>query len=289
GISCYMIYLIAKRIFDQKTALISAGIYALYPHAIRYAGHLNTEPMFTLLLLISIHYLTVLIYWRSYKYAALTGLFLGLATLTRVTTQAFPLFILGILLLRKPWQSLKLFIVLVLVMSFVISPWTMRNYAITGKIIPVRLATDTIYTEADTTGSEVQEDSLIAADTAQYISNLVSLLSFRGISVVLDHGTKFWYWGQSRITNYASIMVQSLLIIPAVIGIGFSVKKKKKVSALLLIILYFWVLHSVFWGGRVRYAVPIMPYVIMFAAYAVRNYCCIRKHYYTRKNIACRG
>lgn len=128
---CIIIYYIAKNIFSKKVAMISAGILALYPVLIVYIGLILTETLFTFLFAISILLLIQGVNKINIYYFALSGFFLGIATLTRPVTLLFPLLILLVIVLTKK----KLFIswcILIFVFSLTLVPWLIRNYNLFG-------------------------------------------------------------------------------------------------------------------------------------------------------------
>ena len=86
---------IMKEIFDIETALLSAGIFSLYPFSTYLTISIASEPFFTFLLtgfVLSSVYAVRSTKWWHYCVA---GILLGLATLTRGATQFVPLMYLS--------------------------------------------------------------------------------------------------------------------------------------------------------------------------------------------------
>lgn len=74
--------------------------------------------------------------------ALVAGLVFGLATLVRPLTLLLPPFVIALFLLRSPgsWRAaVRPALAFLLAMALVIAPWTARNYAVSGQLIPVNL------------------------------------------------------------------------------------------------------------------------------------------------------
>jgi len=76
------------------------------------------------------------------------GVLLGLVTLVRPVTLPLPLFVLVALALlrRRSWlPALRATAVFTLGMAAVILPWTARNYAVSGRLVPVNLQAGVVF------------------------------------------------------------------------------------------------------------------------------------------------
>ncbi len=90
---------------------------------------------------------------------------------------------------------------------------------------------------------------------------------------------KFWrlYPHTERIYNYeysrsllviASLLSYGPVLLFAIIGMIVSAKLWKKEIFLYGVIISFVAVHLIFWS-QIRYRLPIMPYIIIFAAYGL--------------------
>ncbi|MFC1525139.1 ArnT family glycosyltransferase, partial [Planctomycetota bacterium] len=84
-LSCLVVYLIGKKVFDQRTGLIAAVITAIYPFFIFFSGLILTETIFILLLLVFIYLLINLEQRGNIWLAVLAGVINGVAILTRAS------------------------------------------------------------------------------------------------------------------------------------------------------------------------------------------------------------
>lgn len=137
--------LIAFQLWGRVTALIAAGIAAIYPPLIYAGTSLLTEPLFTTLLLGGIA--AVLQYRREdarVRWLLLAGVCVGLATLTR-TNGIIAIIALGLgawtlrprFSLRALWRPA----LVVAVAAAVMAPWTIRNAVELHAFVPVSTQT----------------------------------------------------------------------------------------------------------------------------------------------------
>ncbi|MBI5242340.1 MAG: glycosyltransferase family 39 protein [Elusimicrobia bacterium] len=137
GLICLLIYDIAKRLFDERTALLGAWFTALFPVSVVYSGLLLSETLFAFLFILSIAFFARSEDGEKRGALMLSGAALGLATLTRPTTLLFP-FGIGLALLasgaRHPFKKL---ILVGLAFAVPIIPWTARNWSRFGVLLPV--------------------------------------------------------------------------------------------------------------------------------------------------------
>ncbi|UCD62960.1 MAG: glycosyltransferase family 39 protein [Candidatus Zixiibacteriota bacterium] len=130
--SILMTYLIARRVFDHRTGLVAATIQALYPVSIYFELELLLDPLFMLLLQLTIH--RFLVWWDTggIGQSFLTGVFLGMAAITRPTALIFvPLLVLIVIATaRVKGAWFKQSIPMVLGVALLVLPITLRNYVV---------------------------------------------------------------------------------------------------------------------------------------------------------------
>ena len=135
ALTCVVSYYIAKEIFNEKIAKISAWLLALYPVLIIYTGLLLSETLFTFLLVVSIFLFIQWLRETKIAYFVGCGIFLGLATLTRPVTILIPFIILLLILIIRKKNYLQWFAFLIVFMLTIL-PWSIRNYRLFGIIEP---------------------------------------------------------------------------------------------------------------------------------------------------------
>ncbi len=138
ALSCALLFALAARLLSRRRALICAGLYCLYPFSAYYVARLMPETLFTMLVLLSVAV------WLKIQAApdplrsVVLGVLLGALALCRPVMLAFPVVVAAHLWItwggRTAWKYVLL---LLLCAAATISPWTYRNYALTGRFIPI--------------------------------------------------------------------------------------------------------------------------------------------------------
>lgn len=142
SIVCAMIALMVHRLVGPIPALITPGLFVLLDWRVRDAAReIMTESVSCLFIAATAWSLHALLTHVRMKDAILTGLWLGLATLTR-TIFAPTIPIIGILLIATlwkhgRWQALKHSAVMILIALVCIAPWTIRNITLLDRFMPL--------------------------------------------------------------------------------------------------------------------------------------------------------
>ncbi|MDX9703812.1 MAG: glycosyltransferase family 39 protein [Candidatus Auribacterota bacterium] len=132
----------AKTIWNRNVAFIASVLCTLHPFLIWYTSRIWVE-LFAAFLLI-LHYWALSLFFKkpSYKTALIVGVMGGILALTKQTflffTIIIPLFMLCIKIDNRK-IPIRQSMILIFASFIIILPWTARNYAISGKIIPVHL------------------------------------------------------------------------------------------------------------------------------------------------------
>ncbi len=143
---CIIIFHITKIIFDKKIAILSALLLAFYPPYIRYLyfggpAFLLSENIFSLLFALFIFYLMKsTLEGLSFRGIVFSGVFFGLATLSRPEVALFPIFLTFFFInieKGKILVALKKIFVFFAAFLAVISPWALRNYFVHKAFVPI--------------------------------------------------------------------------------------------------------------------------------------------------------
>jgi 4-amino-4-deoxy-L-arabinose transferase-like glycosyltransferase len=139
--SVALLYGIARRLFDDRIAIIAAALTACFPNLIFYSGLIYSETLYVFGLLLAV-WIVVRADWNPVPplpVIAVFGLVVGLTTLVRPFTLPLPLF-LGIALLRAGagWADVGRVVAIALgIAVLVLVPWTVRNSRAMHAFVPV--------------------------------------------------------------------------------------------------------------------------------------------------------
>ncbi len=147
SLGCLLIFLVGRELFSRRVGLISAFLYAVWlPIA-----YLSTWPLYDALMpfitLVCLYFFVVGVKKKALKFYILSGLFAGVGCYFQPTILLLPLFF-GLGLLIYSWHksnlgrqiayTVKITAISMAILALVITPWTVRNYYVTGSIIVMR-------------------------------------------------------------------------------------------------------------------------------------------------------
>jgi 4-amino-4-deoxy-L-arabinose transferase-like glycosyltransferase len=144
ALAVLLIYLIAKRIWARRVALLAAAGAAVFPPLVLLSKELLSEPLFIALELGMV--LAVLEFRgsRQTRWAVLAGVLAGLAALTRNPGPALAIPLLVGLWVGRPrwsWTAARVPALALLCAVLVVFPWTVRNAVEFGRFVPVTSGT----------------------------------------------------------------------------------------------------------------------------------------------------
>lgn len=127
--SCFLIYLIAKRIFNKKVALLSLFMTATHPGLIVYTTKIHELTLVVFFVLLIFLLITSLNYDKI-RNNIIIGILMGVGILTRPSIIFFvPLYFIYLWLSRQKLRNIfKAWLITSLAAFLLILPWTLRNY-----------------------------------------------------------------------------------------------------------------------------------------------------------------
>jgi 4-amino-4-deoxy-L-arabinose transferase-like glycosyltransferase len=145
----YVVYLFARRLFDERAALISAGLAAVYPYLLAPIGYVQTESLYAVLALGGTFlFVTTVLPDRdggtaARARAAVAGVLYGLAMLCRPSAMlvivTWGLWVAGLVAsrAREARKTMPAFVLMLACAAVVVLPWTVRNYLKFSELILV--------------------------------------------------------------------------------------------------------------------------------------------------------
>jgi len=140
SLTCIVLYFLTLDLFhNRKIATLTGLLCAMHPFLYFLTSSLMTETLFTFLLSVTILMLVKTNIYKSIKMCFCSGVFLGITTLCRPTTQFLPLFVLLIMVFILMNKKLFVRYSLIFILGFILSilPWVARNYIVTNEFIPI--------------------------------------------------------------------------------------------------------------------------------------------------------
>jgi 4-amino-4-deoxy-L-arabinose transferase-like glycosyltransferase len=306
--TCVLAYDIGRRVYNPRTGLIAGALCIVHPALLRYVADFHLETLFTFLLTASV-WLGVRFYERpSVGRASAFGFSSALTALTKAVAVLFlPLFLCFWWLSLKrtrsstPARTLVLPVAVMLAtMALTISPWTVRNYVVTGHLVPISTGFSDAFlrgyvfskTEYATlarppyTDGENESNAMFRAMCAaegavweqdDYQTDKIlnraakeRLLADPGAFVrkTLVGLFTFWYEMTNLKTSLATGAMALVSWLFAAVGLWRSRSERQPVWLLLVPILYFNLLLAPLLALG-RYSVPIVPCLMVLAAFGL--------------------
>ena len=135
--SLLLTFLTGKKLFSKRTGLIAAAVQSVYPVILYFESELLLDPLFMLLLQLSVYFFVLWYREQSISSLVFMALSLGLASITRPTALLFlPLVIVFLYLSSTLWrQRVKLIAWFTLLLALIILPITIRNSVVGGEAV----------------------------------------------------------------------------------------------------------------------------------------------------------
>src|SRR5262249_20336113 len=139
--TCVLVYRIGARILGATAGLVAGLLLAAYPPHVYLSGVFYVDALLTFVLALAVWWLTVLLGGPPGRRRALAcGVALGMTVLTRPLFAVYVPFVGALLLMRRrgPGRARALECATLLCGTLVVMlPWTLRNAATFGRLVPV--------------------------------------------------------------------------------------------------------------------------------------------------------
>jgi hypothetical protein len=302
--TCYVLYLIATEVFQsRRVARWAMLLFALYIPEMTWLKA-GSEQIYTFLLACFTLYLVRSLVRPTSRNLLWAGAWLGLATLTRPTAQAFPVLIPALFLIvrGRDWR-LAGRATLVILASFMalLAPWTVRNYLVFRTFIPTNtvsgylLLRDSSAIAADdywrirgesefkpvfdeilaSRGLSRQDSSEVELDAAYRQEAVKRILQYplRYLVLCLMRFLTLWFnvspGNPASMLSLANMAGNVLLLLLALGAYAFYRGPWTRLSlASTALILYFTALHVAI-VAEFRYIWPVLPYLMMLVAFTL--------------------
>lgn len=284
---CSLIYLIGRRVMDEMTGLVAAGIAAIYGYFIYYNVALMTETYFIVCVLLALHLSLELKEKPTLGRWVGLGLTLGAATLLRQTILIFVPFLLTWLFIElkngpvRWWQ----FSIPIVVMTLMIAPWTIRNYVVYQEFLPLNSNVGyALYASNNPhLGTDWRNENIVVPIpeelSGQNEAQMNNALTQKGVEFILaDPGRYIWltldksleyfkFWPSeesSIISNLTRVLSFGLFLPFMLLGLYLSRSRWRSFAVLYLFIVVHTGIHLLSWPAP-RYRLPVDAVLMVFA------------------------
>jgi 4-amino-4-deoxy-L-arabinose transferase-like glycosyltransferase len=319
AVTAVLLYFIAFEIFhDRRLALMSSLLFAFYGPGIFYSWQALSEPLFGLILAAFVlSFLRTLRLPSTWGFA-ITGVLLGLTSLTRPIMQYYlPIAIvvtLAWLLRTRGRETIKWAAIFSLSFIVVITPWTIRNYMISGKFIPVSshlglpmyqsnyalgdpdfLRPHPHY-EGNSAFKELLQERFGPAYQELTQPERDRIAKEEAIKIIRQHSGRYlilstvrffgiWYilYDGAPMETFLVLLINGSLLALATIAFIFFRGQWLPQAILLIILLLYYIGGYSVTITSVRFSVPIAPYVMLFAAVSIVSLWDRTKHFWPDK------
>lgn len=300
----FLIYLLSKKYFSQKVAILAALFFTLYPPLIAYSSEILTEIPFTFLLIFSVFLILRSIEARSKKMCFAGGIILGAATLTRLVSVFLPFFLIPIFYFAfLNWRrTVQYFLLIFIAIAIFVIPWVLRNYLVFNTFIFGRLGAGEIYwsgsyipwegewrgyipplTELEKGLNPIESDRkmfrLAIENIKENPSGVLKIwlkkpakLFFKDeFKSVLERENKFAEFLSKRYLspNFVKkilLGINILIVVLAFIGFPKAFFQNKFITILFFLIISYFLISYLPLNPDQRYKLPLMPYIMVLAS-----------------------
>lgn len=299
--SVVLVYRFALRFTRPLVALLAALLIALHPEVIGITGFIYTETLFIFLLLAALLALTHAIETKRAGHFLWAGALLGITTLCRGVTLQWPIFMLAALMLSaQRWVWFRRWVLVVVGMAMIMTPWAMRNYQRFHTFLPVATGSgDVFWTgnylefDGEYRYEQTQKKLLEIAGDVDLVTRDHKLMT-DARRMILDEPLPhawlfvrkiFRYWlrvyedvpdGAARQRNWlvfgVLVFTHYAILIFALFGLWRCNWRQDGVKMLLAFVCYYTLVHAATLAVA-RYRIPLLPIVSIAAASGVVGLC----------------
>lgn len=297
SLTCILLYLLGKRLYNTQVGLLAAFLLAIYPSAIHFAVQkiwVTSLSAFCLLLVI-------LMFLRQADHphmegGAGIGILLGFAALVDPVIMGTYAFAFAWLWLKADGNRrtvTKRMAATLIALLVTISPWLVRNYIVFEQFVLIKSNVGNelfVGNNQYSTGSYNRprwSEMLTDADR-EYLSRSNegtrnNFLFGKAMTFIVEHPVRFTQLTMTRFVHYwtdmarpfngwqekTSLIVYFLVLVLAVVGLLLSKARGRNVQLVLLFLLSFPLPYYFTVVGLFRYRFSIEPILLIFVGYTL--------------------
>ncbi len=289
-----LVFRIGRRVFGSRVGLVAAGLSAVYIYFVYYNGALVTETFHMLAVLWSLDTAFELAERPSRWQWVKLGLALGIAALLRQVVLLFiPVLFVWLLGAGRKRLRLRDFVIPIVVIVALILPWTIRNYLVFHRFVPLNTNTGFAFFWAN--HPEHGTDFVLLFSNEEYAAlippelrglneaEMSDALLRRGLGFVIEDPVryillslsrikeffKFWPSAESSLISNVARVLSFGLALPFIIhGLFLSRFRWRQCLLLYLFIAAYSLIYLLSWV-QIRYRIPMDPVLLVFVGLSV--------------------
>jgi 4-amino-4-deoxy-L-arabinose transferase-like glycosyltransferase len=301
ALSVLLLYRLLRRL-SVGVALVATFVLALYPLVIYTAETLYPQTMGLFWLLGAVNLLVDHVEAPSWKRLLGAGLLLGCGALT-VPTILTICPVLGIWLwwARRPsWRGVAEVALLAVCVAATLVPWQIRNYKVEHRFVPIAMVGPQIFFFANNPQADPDSKDIRLVEKV-YTPEVLAEIARTGKpeAVYARHAWDFIQHDTGRFllfyvkrlghffdfephtftsnehTGRGARLLVGLTSAPALLlalAGALGLLRRSRLGALLVVLPLSWGLTSALFGVSIRYRVPVEPYILAVAAWALWHY-----------------
>ncbi len=307
GLTCWLIFLLATKLWNRRVALTAALLYVFYPAVLWQVPRMWNEILLAFLVAALVYLGLAYLEKPSLVKAAGIGAVLASLSLTKAIFLPFLFLFPIVLLLTGPSRNIRDTVLIAMAALLLITPWSVRNWRLTGRLIPVHvgmggnlkrgnlmareffqqpLSYRVLFQRTDpemerlrnsVQGAQFQRDigvnRLMQASAFQDIRQDPSLLVTKAVSA----GAMFLFIGDTS-TKTIILLILRLPVLFLFVGAacrGLRAGRSQLWPPVLLVV-FFWLLNLPF-APNARLSVPLLPILVLFASAEVTRLLSFRR------------
>jgi 4-amino-4-deoxy-L-arabinose transferase-like glycosyltransferase len=275
--TCALFFGLASRLFSRRAALLTALCAVLSPFQLYMVLVGASDALFAFLVAVTLTALLAASERPTPTRLLVAGGAISLATLCRAVTLLFPLAAVPALWIASRASArakLRSGLLLLAGAALVLTPWTVRNWHVFGRFVPVQtlggyhlyLASLDWKDPADREAIRQKRPSDSEADAELYSGALTRITAdpLRYARLSNRRLSSMWFGSASGALSGVLISVNSTLLALAVSGVWLERRRFRALVPLYALVLYFVAVHLVI-ASIFRYMMPIVLIVTMMA------------------------
>ncbi len=287
----FMVFKVACYFFDNRTALLSSAIAAIYAYFIFYGVSLVTETPFILAILTAI-YLGTMLVQNSGRIVLwiVFGIALAFSVLLRMAVIFFvPVLFMWMLVQMHDHRQRFYVLIPIVIILLAITPFTIRNYLLWGKFMLLESQFGHVFWNGNHPGHMGNfhpykvfpiPPNILASKNDAIITNELLKMGIQNVlanpkNFVLLTLTrlreffKFWPTADSSfLANILRVISFGIIFPLSILGIILSLKRWHALTPIFLFMLIHTAVYATSWT-MIRYRIPLDVFLIMFASVSI--------------------